>query len=151
MPFLFKSRDKNLDNQMDADGMRAASLRTAVRTIAPVTGFERISERRISAEEKKLKEYQAFVVRFEKFLGIRLQREELDLVATNALQNYRTGLARIVVAKRAAIAETAVELQRLRLPLAQQQKAIETTAIDVDKAIAQLKQSQKAIKDGVKP
>lgn len=144
MPFLFK-KTVSLDNDYDNEGLRAARSAVAVRTVAPVNGFEKVSDRRITKAERELAKFETWARNFEIYLEIMLKREGLDLRMTQALQQYRSKLAEIVIAKRQAIAVTAVEMQQLRLTDAKNRMAIDVQRQQTDRAIADLQAAQSTL------
>lgn len=127
------------------DNWAVVNSPTTITTIAPVKGFQKVSDRQLEREKRELEEMRKFLANFRKFLDIRAQRAKLDVEATKELNGYFTILAQTLVEKNGAVTAKEIALQKLRIPLANQSMQLEATTVDVTAQIERLRQQQDAI------
>lgn len=146
---IFSRNKRNSSNATDTDSAAwgAAKSNEIVRTIAPVKGFQAVSTREIEQMQKQVKERLEASKRFDQWLKLHSQWEQIDANDTKALLSYKSELAKVLVEKQAALAARDIAVEGLRVPQAKMQQGIVDARTKADQAIADLRAKQNQVAD----
>jgi len=147
MPIFGKNKRSNNGSDMDSEAWSAAKGNEIVRTVQPVKGYQAVTTRDIQNMQKQVKERLEASKRFDQWLKLHSQWEQIDANDTKALLAYKSELAKVLVEKQAALAARDIAVEGLRVPQAKMQQGIVDARTKADQAIAELRGKQQQIAD----